>query len=839
MTRIFESISDGVAICDPEGRFTFANARMAQLAERSPEDLLEQTVWEVYPAPWRSVVRQELQKVLTEGIPVHFQAFHPSLNRWLEIHAYPLPTGVLIVQQDITAGKQVELELQQTCQSFSDQLQQIQSELEQQTQQRQQVEAALQATNEAFARLLESITDSFCAADPAWQFTYVNRRAEQLLQKHASELLGRNLWDIYPQLVGSSFYRRCHETVRTGNSIRLEIFCSSLDRWFQVALYPSSEGVSFFFQDITLRKQIEQERDRLLQQEKNARAQAELAHDRCTFLSHASLLLASSLNYETTLSNMVRLAVPLLADFCLVHKLEADGTLRQITAWHGNENKQSLVNELGSLYSVSSQNADSLIAQVLQTGEPLMVTDTAAIEPLTQDARILEINRQLAPQSLIVVPLTARGQKFGTLLLAMDGSNREHDALDLAVAADLGRRAAIAIDNAALHEKAQEASRLKDEFLMTLSHELRSPLNAILGWSQILRYRQLTHRTTEQALEVIEQKAKTLTQIVYDLLTLSQIVTGQLRLQPSRVKLDTLIQEVIESLHLAATAKGIRVVTNLNDSIDPIQADVRFLRQVIWNLLSNAIKFTPAAGCINVQLFRLEQVVQLVIDDTGEGVDASVLPYIFDYFRQADSSSTRPHDGLGMGLSLVQNLIELHGGTVQIFSEGRGRGTTVVVALPLCLDAAIAVQPSTAESASDRQPALEAQISLLQEVRVLMVNAQLHSRDPLLTQLEQDGAEVLAVASTADALEILEAFAPNLLVVVIGKLGIAEIELLAKTKAYSAVQGKELPAIALAQHRSKQERMQALAMGFQIYLSQPTNPDEISTIIAAITRQNR
>lgn len=845
MSRIFEDISDGAAICDSEGQLTFANAQMAQITERPPEELLGQPLWQVYPQTLGSTVRQELQKVFTEGVTAHFQAFHPSLNRWLAVRAYPLPTGVLILHQDITEWKQSELALQQNCESFSSQLaeqtaqlQQTQAELERQTHQRQQAEAALRVTNEAFARLLESITDGFCAVDPDWRFTYINRRAEQLLHKYASELLGRNLWDVYPEFVGSVFYRRCREAMKTGNSIQLEIRCSSLSRWFQITLYPSKNGISFFFQDITARKQVEQERDELLQQEQKARTQAELAHNRCTFLSHASTILASSLNYETTLSNVVQLAVPLLADFCLVHRLEADGTLRQITAWHGNEQKQTLVNELGELYAIPSQNSDSLIAQVLQTGEPVMVTDASAIEPLTQNPRIVEIHRQLAPQSLIVVPLTAREQKFGTMMLAMGESNREYDALDLAVAADLGRRAAIAIDNAYLHEKAQEANRLKDEFLMTLSHELRSPLNAILGWAQMLRHRQLSHRTSEQALEVIEKKAKALTQIVYDLLTLSQVVTGQLRLRPGLVKLDTLIQEVVESLHLATTAKGIRLVTNLDAAIKPIQADARYLRQVVWNLLSNAIKFTPAGGCINVQLLRLEQSVQIVVRDTGEGIATPVLPYIFDHFRQADSSSTRSHEGLGVGLSLVRNLVELHGGTVQVLSAGRGQGTTFIVELPfVCLDTATY---AGIELSSDRQPTLETQARLLENLRILVVDAQLYSRNPLLTQLERDGAEVLAVASTTDAIEILESFDPNLLLVTIHKLGIEETKLLAMAKAYTvAGQGKGLPAIALTQHRSEQERTQALTMGFQVYLSQQIYPDEISTIVAATARQNR
>jgi PAS domain S-box-containing protein len=848
MPRVLETLLDGVAICDRDWRFMFVNQKAADLTGRSPEELLGQTLWDIYPQAKDSTFAHELKRVLTEQVAVRFQSFHTASIGYIEVRAYPTPQGVLILHQDITSTKQVEADLQQTCNTLSNQiaeqlaqLQHTRAELAQQTQQRQQAEAALQATNQAFARLLESITDGFCAVDTAWQFTYVNRRAEQLLQRYASELLGKNIWKIFPPLVGSEFYRSCYEAVDKGSSVQLEMFFADLERWFELSLYPSDSGLSIFFQDITIRKHMQQERNQLLQQEQSARTRAELAHQRCMFLSHASSILASSLNYETTLSNVAQLAVPLLADFCLIHKLEGDRTLHQVTAWHGDERKQPLVDQLGRLYQVSSQNRSSLMAQVLRTGEPLMVTDFSAIEPLTQDAQTLEIHRQLAPRSLMIVPLTARGQKFGTLMLAMAESNRQHDALDLAVATDLARRAAIAIDNAHLYKQAQEASRLKDEFLMTLSHELRSPLNAIVGWSQMLQHRHLSQRTTEQALEVIEQKATALTQLVYDLLSLSQIVTGQLRLQPGLVKLDEMIQEVIQSLQVAATAKDIRLEVYLDGAIEPIQGDGRYLRQVFWNLVSNAIKFTPSSGLVEIRLLQTAQNIQFMVRDTGKGISPDILPYIFDIFRQADSSSTRFYDGMGIGLSLVHHLVELHGGTVEGFSEGEGQGAMFTVTLPVVSPiSTIAAQSQfTHESANSTSTTQEPLI--LENVRVLLVDANLHSRDALLAQLEEDGAEVLGVASSADAMEIVENFKPHILLVCFRnqRVGNAEMKLLAKIKAQSVEWGRCLPAIALMAQKSQQARSQVLSLGFQVCLSHQSPPEDIAMVVGALAKQNQ
>jgi PAS domain S-box-containing protein len=828
MTAILENITDGVAIYDRDWRITFINQRGAQLAGQSATELLGKQLWEIYPNALQSEFYHGLRSVLDTGNSTQFQVFHESMEIWLGVRAYPLPIGVLVLYEDITDWKQTEAAL-------SARLQQTSTQLEQQTSRRQRAEEALRATNQELAEIFESITDGFCAIDGQWRFTYINQRAERILERNQSELLGRNVWEVYPHLVNSALYHRCDRTARARISTQFEHECTSLNRWFQVNLYPARDGIAAYFQDITRRKQIERICDQLLQQEQAARRRAELANQRCTFLSEASNILASSLNYETTLRNVAQLTVPVLADFCLIHKLEVDGVLKQVAAVHRHREKQALVDELSHLYQTSMHTPNNLLAKALQTSDPVLVTDPLTIHPISQDPRVIEISRQLAPRALIIVPLIARGQKLGTMVLAIAQPDRDYDPLDLSVATDLAGRAAMAIDNARLYQKLQESNRLKDEFLTTLSHELRTPLHTIVGWAQMLRLRPFNARTLDQALDAIERKAKALTQIVYDLLTISRVITGQFRLNPSFLWLGSIVQDTVESLKLAMMAKDLHLVLDLDSAAGPVRGDLRYFRQVVWNLLSNAIKFTPRYGQVTIQLSSSDSMVQLQVQDTGKGIAPEFLPYVFEPFRQADGSSTRSGQGLGLGLTLVRHLVELHGGTVSVYSEGEGQGTTFIVELPIVkinADTEPPIELSSHDEASDGT----IELCLLHGLQVLLIDTEFYSREPLAVQLEQDGAEVIAVASVADAAGLVEHFSPDVMLINITTLGDRDMELIARVKALSTAEGRPLPLIALTTNASEDERLQALSMGFQVYLSKRINPVEFATVVAAVAR---
>lgn len=843
MINLFESITDGVVIYNQEWRITFLNQRGAQILGQTPEQLIGQNVWEIYPEAVESRFYQEFHRAMQEQASVQFQEFYAPLNIWFEIHAYPSSEGLIVLFQNITSRKQSEEaqqkaygELENRLLQRTLKLSQVGTLLEMQTAARRRAEEALQVTNEQLATIFERITDGFCAVDREWRYTYVNRKAEQILQKNQTELLGKNIWEVFPDVIGSIFYEQCHESATTGVPVRFEEFCDALGRWFETSVYPSQDGLSIYFQDISDRKQAQEERQRLLAREREARAQAELAEQRCTFLAQASEVLASSLNYETTFKSLAGLVVPFLADYCLIHQLDPDGQLQIVASAHRNPHKQELLDELAHLYQAHIQDPISFTAQVLRTGEPLLVSETPATmaQFVTQDSRLLEIQVQLDPKSLLILPLIARKQILGTLVLVMAESNRRYRQSDLSLALDLARRAAMAIDNAQLYYNAQAANRLKDEFLMTLSHELRTPLNSILGWANLVLSRNLNQRMLRQALETIEQKAKLQVQLVYNILDVSRLMTGRLRLNPSWVELGAIIQEAIATLKVAIAAKSIQLDTHLDPSVGLMQGDSKYLRRVVWHLLSNAIKFTPNQGRVEIQLTRVDNYAQIQVTDTGVGIHTDFLPYVFDRFRQADGTTTRRHDGLGLGLSLVRQLVELHGGTVQAFSEGEGKGATFTVRLPL---APVPDSRSWQSEAATVEERMSFHNSLVLEgLRLLVVDYEPDCRQTMTSILADYGADAIAVASVNEALEALQHFQPDLLIRSNTLLETDNYWLLSRLRNRSVDEGGQIPILALStEDVAEQEVTPMNSAGIQMHISQPIAAAELAAIVATLT----
>ena len=383
---------------------------------------------------------------------------------------------------------------------------------------------------------------------------------------------------------------------------------------------------------------------------------------------------------------------------------------------------------------------------------------------------------------------------------------------------------------------AEAANRLKDEFLATLSHELRSPLNAMLGWTRLLNSRKFDEATTTRAMQTIERSAKSQAQLVEDLLDVSRIIQGKLRLNVRPVELVSVIEAAIETVRPAAQAKEISLQSVLDPSAGPVAGDFDRLQQVVWNLLSNAIKFTPKQGCTQVRLERVNSHVEIIITDTGKGIDSEFVPYVFERFRQADSSSTRVYSGLGLGLAIVRQLVELHGGTVRADSEGEGKGATFTVKLPLI---PIRVERHPGERVHptvdlgvpfDNPPALKG-------VRVLLVDDEADSREFLVAALEECEAKVFDVASASEALEAVSQFKPDVLVSDIGMPLEDGYSLIRKVRQLSAEQGGEIPAIALTAYARAEDRMKAIASGFQMHISKPVEPAELVTVVASLARR--
>jgi PAS domain S-box-containing protein len=385
---------------------------------------------------------------------------------------------------------------------------------------------------------------------------------------------------------------------------------------------------------------------------------------------------------------------------------------------------------------------------------------------------------------------------------------------------------------AALYEDAREASRLKDEFLATLSHELRTPLNAMLGWARLLRGGSLDGETRDRALESIERNARLQAQLVSDILDVSRIITGKLRLDRGPVDLVPLAQSGLDSIRHAADAKGVRVELHVEGELFPIHADGDRLLQVIWNLLSNAVKFTPPAGRVSVSLVGKPGSVEIRVSDTGLGISEAFLPFVFDRFRQADASTTRTHGGLGLGLAIVRHLVELHGGTVEASSEGDGRGATFVVRLPARRPPFVAPEPPPRMHPGAPPPVVVPRV--LDGVRVLVVDDEADTRSLLLTTLQAQGASVVTAGSAAEGFEVFREFRPDVLVADIGMPEEDGYALIARIRALREGEGGRRPAVALTAYAREQDRQAALNAGFQRHLTKPFEPEELAAVLAAL-----
>ncbi|MEG3991054.1 ATP-binding protein [Microcoleus sp. S28C3] len=384
---------------------------------------------------------------------------------------------------------------------------------------------------------------------------------------------------------------------------------------------------------------------------------------------------------------------------------------------------------------------------------------------------------------------------------------------------------------------AEAANRAKDEFLSILSHELRTPLNAILGWStMLLRQKNLSGDKVVRALETIERNAKSQAQLIEDILDVSRIITGKLRLQVRRVNLVSVIESAIDSVRLAAEAKSIRLQSVLDSESGPLLGDADRLQQVVWNLLSNAIKFTPKNGRVQIRLERVNSHVEITVSDTGPGISSDFLPFVFDRFRQHDSTTTRSYGGLGLGLAIVRQLVELHGGTVTVVSPGIGQGTSFTVKLPVMIIHPPASDPERLNSIVEADARVEASPTL-EGLQILVVDDEADALELLSTILQKYGADVIAVASVKEALTVIETAtrSPDVLVSDIGMPDEDGYSLIRKLRQLEAQRGGRLPAIALTAYARNDDRRQALLAGFQMHLTKPVDAADLVAVVASLT----
>ncbi|NUQ75595.1 MAG: response regulator [Polyangiaceae bacterium] len=561
-------------------------------------------------------------------------------------------------------------------------------------------------------------------------------------------------------------------------------------------------------------------------------------------LTRASSALTASLDLDVTLNSLARVVVPELADLCIVFLKGEGDEVRVATVVHADPTKAELIRVLSERYP-NPPDAPHGYQYVLRTGRtdivPVMTDDVLASVACNEEH--LRLLRELGSTSGVVVPLAVSGRVIGAMMLLCWESGRCFTHRDVALAEEIGRFVAVAIEHAedfqaAKHERsrAEQANRLKDEFLAVVSHELRTPLNAVLGWTRMLRAGNVDTGRTAKALAMIERNTLAQAQLIEDLLDVGRIVAGKMRLTICPVHLPHVIAAAVDSMRPAADAKEILLEEDIDPEASPVMGDSSRLQQIAFNLINNAVKFTSRRGCVKIILRRVDRCVELAVEDTGRGIPRDFLPHVFERFRQAESSMTKSQGGLGLGLAIVKHLVELHGGSIEALSEGEGKGTTVIVRLPIgplriMMDE---VETSARPSWPPSQPLSFGCTPALDGLTVLVVDNEPNTVSLLRALLEQSKARVLTAASAAEAMTIVHESRPSAIVADVALPGEDGCSLLRRLRSLPDEQGGRIPAIALTAFTETKEHEQALESGFNLHLRKPADPNELVLALASL-----
>ncbi|MEW5857831.1 MAG: PAS domain S-box protein [Cyanobacteriota bacterium] len=826
---LFESVPGSYLVLTPDFTIVAVSNAYLRATMRKREEILGRGLFEVFPdnpdeptATGVPNLRASLESVL-QNRASHTMAVHKyDIPRpesegggFEERYWSPVNTPVFgkdgqlayIIHrvEDVTEFirlKHQEIEEHKLTEALQKRTEQMEADIYLRVQELQEVNRQLQAANEELAiahdearqaqeqisSILESITDGFTTVDCNWRFTYVNEEAARLLQTPREELLGKQVWqEAFPEAAGTAFEQEFQQAMASQVTIEFEQFYSPLNKWFEIHAYPCVEGLSIYFRDISTRKRSQE------------------------------ALQISEERFHLLLENVKDYAIFFL------------DTERRITRWNSGAERILGYKEaeiLGQHGSIIFTPEDR------EKGADKREIDKAEAEGRAENERWhVRKDGSRFWGSGIVTPLRDEtGQLRGFAKIMRDATERKQ--------AEDERNQLLESEQEA-RTQAEAANRIKDEFLAVLSHELRTPLNPILGWSKLLRSRTFDKKTADRALETIERNAKLQIQLIEDLLDVSRILRGKLSLNICPVALTTTIEAAMETVRLAAQAKSIQIQTMLDSSVGLVAGDPNRLQQIVWNLLSNAVKFTPDGGRVEVRLSGVRgqesgvrgkeqqttnNYAQIQVSDTGKGISPDFLPHVFDYFRQADSTTTRVFGGLGLGLAIVRHLVELHGGTVWAESLGEEQGTTFTVRLPLKT-----IHPQTKEDSTPPDCPID-----LSERKILVVDDDVDSRDFVTFALEQCGALVTSVASAGEALEALAVEKPDLLLSDIGMPEKDGYTLMREIRAMSPEQGGQIPAIALSAYASQSDSEQALSAGFQKHIAKPVEPTELITVVATL-----
>ncbi|BAZ20522.1 multi-sensor hybrid histidine kinase [Kalymmatonema gypsitolerans NIES-4073] len=634
----------------------------------------------------------------------------------------------------------------------------------------------------------DSISDGVGLLDKEGKFLRCNKAMTKLLNKPSSEIIGRRHQELMQMALGCDVtpFLRVQETRQ-----RQSLVIHTLGRWFSVTVDPALDEFGEFtaavynLADITVQRQ------------------AEIA------------LRSSEERFRLLLENV--------KDYAIFF-LDSQG---RINGW-----------SLGAEYILGYQEAEILgqpsgmifIPEDLQQGEDKKELEKAVAEGRAENERwhVRKDGSRFWASGIATRLIDEAGQLRGFCKIMRDLTERKRAEDERAQLLEREQEARSA---------AEAANRMKDEFLATLSHELRSPLNAMLGWTRLLNTRKFDEATTARAMETIERSAKSQAQLVEDLLDVSRIIQGKLRLNVRPIGLVSVIEAALETVRPAADAKEIQLQSALDRTAGPVAGDSDRLQQVVWNLLSNAIKFTPKGGLVQILLECVNSYVEITVTDTGKGISREFVPYVFERFRQADSSTTRTYSGLGLGLAIVRHLVELHGGTVHAESQGEGKGATFKVRLPLVKESRTREQQAKKENMAPVLLCTSTPLPILDGLQILVVDDEADTREFLVAAVEMCGAEVIAVSSAIEAIEVISQHRFDVLVSDVGMPEEDGYSLIRKVRKLPKEQGGDIPAVALTAYAREEDRMRSLSQGFQMHLSKPVEPDKLATMIASLVKK--
>ncbi|HYN85533.1 MAG TPA: ATP-binding protein [Pyrinomonadaceae bacterium] len=698
--------------------------------------------------------------------------------------------------------------------------------------------------DEQLRRILDSVPEPVSYVDTGQRFRFNNKIYDVWLGRPRRELYGMHLREVF----GEDYYEEVRPAVEralSGSETSFEkelVYPDGSTRHVNLTLTPDCDdkgrvlGLVVTVRDLTERKRAEAAR---VEAEHRAVREYQALIGKLTVLAEALGTARELLAVFRELKEFAVASVPCIGIFISLYDAERD-VRTAVYAWGDDEEVD--VSSLPPM-PVTAEGPNS---RAVRTGQVVITNDywNTKLKGAGQLGVLVGPDNQLRPQSSLVVPMRTMGRTVGTIEVQSyeDRAYRDEHVTAMRMAANL---AAVAIENMRLlddesraRRAAEESNRLKDEFLATISHELRTPLTAILGWSSMLREGRLGAKEAEAAVEVIERNARTQQQIVDDILDVSRIITGKLRVEPRALGLGDVVQAAVDSVRPAATAKNIELSTRFDPRVGEVSGDADRLQQVFWNLLSNAVKFTPVGGSVRVRVERenARSYARVVVEDTGIGIRPDFLPYVFDRFRQADQSTTRAYGGIGLGLAIVRHLVELHGGTVAVESAGAGRGARFAVELPLAeLRGADfgARNEETVASGREQSATRDRQAEVLKGLRVLVVDDEVDTLDLVEAILRRGGAEVERAVGVDEALGKFTCAPPDALISDIGMPTRDGYDLIRAVRRLDAERGgPRTPAVALTAYAGDTDRRQALDAGYQMHLAKPVDPARLVEVLA-------